>query len=35
MDVTETVADRLTDVENTTCAQVESKLMDFLTEVET
>ena len=35
MDVTETVADRFTDVENTTCAQVESKLMDFLTEVET
>lgn len=33
MDVT--VADRFTDVENTTCAQVESKLMDFLTEVET
>lgn len=32
MDVTETVADRFTDVENTTCAQVESKL---ITEVET
>lgn len=35
MDVTETVADRFTDVENTTCARVESKLMDFLTEIET
>lgn len=35
MDVTETVADRLTDVENTICARVESKLMDFQTEVET
>ena len=35
MDVTETVADRFTNVENTTCARVESKLMDFLTEVET
>lgn len=35
MDVTETVADRFTDVENTTCVRVESKLMDFLTEIET
>ena len=35
VDVTETVADRFTDVENTTCARVESKLLDFLTEIET
>ena len=33
MDVTETVADRLTDVENTICARVESKL--HVEEVET